>query len=94
MRRLKKVEPANGKLLLTYENGEHRLFDVHPYMKGSYMGELKNPAYFAMVRVHPILGDTVMWPHEQDISPHELYELSVPCDKGFHENVEYRRRQA
>ena len=40
------------------------------------MGELKNPNYFRRAKIHPLLKDTICWPHEQDIAPHELYEFS------------------
>lgn len=63
-------------LRLCYETGEIRLFDVSPYMSGSWFGELKQPAYFRLVRVLPD-GSGIEWPHGQDIAPHELYELSV-----------------
>lgn len=77
---LRSVHPLeNHKLLLAFINGEKRIFDVTPYIIGSWMGELQDESYFRQVRIHPILKDTVMWPDEQDIAPHELYQLSVPC---------------
>ena len=73
------VKPmANYRLDLLFATQERKIFDVSPYIKGSWYCELKDPAYFAKVMVHPELRDTVMWPHEQDIAPHELYELSAP----------------
>ncbi len=73
------VKPMpNYRLDLLFATQERKIFDVSPYIKGSWYGELKDPAYFAKVMVHPELKDTVMWPHEQDIAPHELYELSAP----------------
>ncbi len=77
---LRSVHPLeNHKLLLAFINGEKRIFDVTPYIIGSWMGELQDESYFRQVRIHPVLKDTVMWPDEQDIAPHELYQLSVPC---------------
>lgn len=67
---------SDTKIELLYQNGEKRLFDASPYMEGSYMGELKNPNYFRRAKIHPLLKDTICWPHEQDIAPHELYEFS------------------
>ena len=73
------VQPLNNhKLLLGFINGDKKIFDVTPYIVGSWMGELQDEAYFRQVRIHPVLKDTVMWPDEQDIAPHELYQLSVP----------------
>lgn len=63
------------RLELHYQNGEVRLFDVSPYIKGEWYGQLKDPAYFRSV--HPC-DDTVEWAGGQDIAPHELYELSEP----------------
>lgn len=77
---LRSVHPLeNHKLLLAFINGEQRIFDVTPYIIGPWMGELQDESYFRQVRIHPVLKDTVMWPDEQDIAPHELYQLSVPC---------------
>ncbi len=77
---LRAVKPLEDyKLFLSFSNGEKKIFDVHPYITGSWMGSLQDEAYFRQVRIHPILKDTVMWPDEQDIAPHELYQLSVPC---------------
>ena len=64
------------RLLLRYETGECRVFDVAPYVRGEFFGELRNPAYFKQVSIaHG--GDCVEWPNSQDISPEDLYELSV-----------------
>ncbi len=45
------------------------------------MGKLTDDAYYRQVRIHPLLPDTVMWPEEQDIAPHELYALSTPLEQ-------------
>ena len=77
--RLTSVHPEDGhKLLLTYETGERRLFDVTPYITGSWFGELKDTAYFSSVSLLPG-GVGIEWLHGQDIAPHELYELSIPA---------------
>lgn len=70
------VPVENRKLLLTYETGEKRLFDVKPYIIGSWYGELSDDAYFRSVSILPG-GVGIEWIHGQDISPHELYELSI-----------------
>ena len=76
--KLLKVEPASHlKLLLSYETGEVKLFDVTPYANGSWYGELQNPSYFRTV--HLLDGGTgIEWPNGQDIAPHELYALGKP----------------
>lgn len=71
------VETLSGyKLKIQYETGEKRLFDVTPYMRGDWYGQLREPAYFETVHVLPG-GVGIEWPDGQDIAPHELYEASV-----------------
>ncbi len=75
--KLTKVEALAGmRLRLHYETGEIKLFDVSPYVKGSWYGELRNDAYFRSVHLLPG-GIGIEWTNGQDIAPHELYELSV-----------------
>ena len=72
------VEPIEQfKLLLKYETGETKLFDVIPYIRGSWIGELKESAYFRTVHLLPG-GIGIEWSNGQDIAPHELYENSIP----------------
>ncbi len=74
--KIKAVQPLpDYRLLLEYENGEKRTFDVTPYISGSWYGELKDISTFKTVRP---CGATVEWVGGQDIAPHELYEMSVP----------------
>lgn len=63
------------KLLLTFENGEVRLFDVNPYLNKGIFKELKDISMFKSVKVS---FDTVEWGNEADIDPETLYEDSVP----------------
>ena len=63
------------RLQVEFDNGEVRIFDVKPLIRGSWMGELADPAYFKTVRIG---GLSVEWTHEQDICPDQLYENSVP----------------
>lgn len=73
--KLTEVKPLeNYRLFLLYDNGEQRIFDVTPYITGSWYGQLKNPDFFRSVHIS---GRTVEWADGQDIAPHELYELSV-----------------
>lgn len=73
------VEALSGsRLRLCYETGEKKIFDVTPYILGAWFGSLQNADYFRTVRLLPG-GTGIEWPDGQDIAPHELYELSVPC---------------
>ena len=70
------VDPLDNYFLrVGFDNGEIRLFDVKPLIRGSWMGELADQAYFRTVRIG---GLSVEWPHEQDICPDQLYENSKP----------------
>lgn len=64
------------KLLLHYETGERKVFDVSPYISGEWFGKLKDVDYFNTVRVS---GPSVEWAGGQDIAPHELYDNSTPA---------------
>lgn len=66
----------NYTLLIEFSNAEVRLFDVKPYISGSWFGQLADLTIFNAVK---ICGSTVEWEGGQDIAPHELYELSVPA---------------
>lgn len=80
MKLIKATAIGDKTLELVYEDGIKRTFDITPYIKGEWMGELGNPEYFRQVSIEPEFGDTVIWPNGQDIAPHELLELSVVCD--------------
>ena len=67
---------GEGAVVLLDGTGESKIFDVVPYATGGWFGELKDPVYFAKVRLLPD-GSGIEWPDGQDIAPHELYELGV-----------------
>lgn len=70
----KKVEAiAQYEILVEFDNGEKRIFDVEPYIQGDWYGQLRLYEYFKRVTTD---GFTVVWPDGQDICPDELYELS------------------
>ncbi|MCD7945576.1 MAG: DUF2442 domain-containing protein [Clostridiales bacterium] len=64
-------------LLLKYETGENRIFDVKPYLSGTWFAELRDVGHFRTVQLLPG-GIGIQWKNGQDIAPHELYELSEP----------------
>ena len=78
--KLLSVEPLDDhKLRLRYATGEMKIFDVSPYIRGSWYGLLGDPVYFRSV--HLIGGGLgIAWAEGQDIAPHELYECSI-CEK-------------
>jgi len=72
--RVKKVIPNdNYTLCITFDNEEHKVFDMRPLLDFGIFQELKNPQYFKEVK--PLHG-SIAWPHGQDICPDTLYEES------------------
>ena len=72
-----RVVPLDQYLLkITFDNGVDRIFDVKPYIQGSWYGELSDPAYFRSVFPN---GFSVEWANGQDLCPDELYYSSVPA---------------
>ncbi|HHI92810.1 MAG TPA: DUF2442 domain-containing protein [Gammaproteobacteria bacterium] len=68
------VEPRNDyKLIITFDNGEKRVFDATPFLDKGIFIELKDINYFRKVKV---AFGSVEWPHEQDFSKDTLYMLS------------------
>ncbi|OGA48452.1 MAG: hypothetical protein A3G24_20465 [Betaproteobacteria bacterium RIFCSPLOWO2_12_FULL_62_13] len=63
------------KLLLEFENGEMRIFDMAPYMDKKPFAQLKGSPLFGKATVD---YGTVVWPGNIDIAPETLYDLSRP----------------
>jgi hypothetical protein len=75
---VKSVQPSSDYLLiLTFSNGEVRLFDMKPYLEIGLFGELKDISLFNTVRVS---FDAIEWDNEADMDPEVLYAHSVPLD--------------
>ena len=72
------VETApNFSLLLSFNNGERRCFDMRPYLHYPVFHRLENPGFFSLAYVD---YGTVIWPGDIDIAPETLYEYSVPLN--------------
>lgn len=66
------------RLHLCFEDGVEGVVDLGPIL--TFLGifaPLKDPAYFAQVRVDPELG-SVSWPNGADLDPDVLYARLVP----------------
>lgn len=61
-------------LELLFADGEHRFFDMMPYLTKGVFTELQAPALFEQAYVG--LG-TVCWPGNLDIAPETLFDRSV-----------------
>ena len=62
-------------LLLTFSNGERRVYDARQIMTHALFAPLRDPAFFMTARCD---GCTVTWDGELDIAPEALYEQGVP----------------
>jgi len=70
-----KAEPKKDyTLLITFDNGEKRIFDVKPYLEFEAYKELKNKTLFETVKP---AGLSIEWIYGQDICPDELYYNST-----------------
>jgi hypothetical protein len=72
---VKNVQPTdNYHLILTFENGDKRLFDMNPYLNIGIFQELKDKAEFKKVKVS---FDSIEWENEADFDPEVLYQNST-----------------
>jgi hypothetical protein len=79
--RVTNVKPEqNFNLLITFNNGEIKSFDVKPYLETGLFKELKDLSLFNSVK--PFLG-SIQWANGLDLCPDTLYleskVLSVKC---------------
>ena len=71
---VKSVRPLSEyQLLLTFENGEKKIFDMKPYLDKGIYKELKDENKFKTVRIS---FDRIEWCNKADIDPEFLYEKS------------------
>lgn len=65
------VKPLENYLLLvTFDNGEEKIFDVKPYLTHKAFEALKDTVLFNTVK---IAGLSIEWANGADICPDELY---------------------
>jgi hypothetical protein len=64
------------KLLVTFTNGEERLFDASPLLQLPAFRPLNNLEFFKSVSTG---FGTIVWPKDIDYCPDTLYEESVPA---------------
>ena len=69
------VAKSDYTLLLEFENGEHRVFDMSQYMDEKPFARLKDSPLFTRAFVD---YGTVVWPGNIDIAPETLYDRSIP----------------
>jgi hypothetical protein len=72
------VKPTEDyNLIVTFDNGEIKLYDAKPLIKGKWFGQLRDMELFNTIH---IAGMSVEWEDGQDICPDDLYYSSVPFD--------------
>jgi Protein of unknown function (DUF2442) len=72
---IREVNPLdNYLLLLTFENGEKRQFDMKPYLDLGIFKELKDLGLFRTVKTN---FDSIEWDNEADFDPEVLYQNSI-----------------
>lgn len=59
---------------LTFNDGTTGTAEVEPLFKGPVFEPLRDPAYFASMRLDPVCG-TVTWPNGADFAPEALRSL-------------------
>ncbi len=70
-----KVKPLqNYRLLVEFDNGEARVYDAAPLIRGDWFGQLRNVDLFNTVH---IAGISVEWAEGQDVCPDDLYYNSI-----------------
>jgi len=73
--RVKTAQPLEDyKLLLTFDNGEQRIFDVKPLLSLKAFGALKNKQFFETVKV---AYGSIQWANDIDYCPDTLYMESI-----------------
>jgi hypothetical protein len=77
---VRNVTPLDGfEVLLHFSNGEQRVVDLEPLLRGPIFEPIKNdPAFFRSVRVDEELG-AIAWSNGADIDPDVLYGSHVPA---------------
>ncbi len=63
----------NYELIIEYENGLKKKYDMKKQLENNYYYSLKNVAYFKLAKS---VQTTIEWPNGEDIDPNELYENS------------------
>lgn len=64
------------KLLLTFTNGEQRIFDAKPLLEIAMFRPLVNKSFFRSVKV---AYGSIIWPQDIDYCPDTLYMESIPA---------------
>ena len=69
------IPTDNFELLITFNNGEYRKFDVKDLFQYPMYKPLENIGFFKQVKLDHMC---VYWNDEIDICPDTLYNMSIP----------------
>jgi len=84
MREIVDVIPRNDFFLeVEFDNGERRVLDLKPYLRGSLFEPLANESLFRQVEIEEDFGGLV-WPTGADLCPDMVYMNAVPVRAGAH----------
>ena len=76
--RVTAVSPMDDyRLLLSFNNGEKRMFDVKPLLALKVFNALKNKVFFESVKAS---RGSILWPNDIDYCPDTLYAESTPLE--------------
>lgn len=71
---IREVEPTEDyNLILTFDNGEKRRFDMNPFLSKGDFKELRDISKFNTVRID---ADTLVWENDADIDHSVLIKYS------------------
>lgn len=84
---VKVIAKDDHSLLLTFNTGEVRMFDMRPYLTKGLFVSLVDLRVFRQAYV---AYDTVCWPGKLDIAPETLYDRSVPVEAALPQAAESR----
>ena len=63
------------RLLVTFQNGERKVFDAKPLLSMPLYQQLKDPSFFAAAKAD---GMCIYWDDDVDICPDRVYTESRP----------------
>ena len=77
--RIKNVIANNNyELIIEYQNGEKKLYNIQNLLEEEYYKKLKDLDYFLQAKNSQV---TIEWPDGEDIDPNRLYEDSIIADE-------------
>lgn len=80
---VKDVHPNDDyTLLLTFADGEKKIYDARPLLNKPMYSQLKSLPFFLSAKAE---YDTVVWSDDVDIAPEHLYECSTPVRSYKHD---------